>query len=133
MATYEQTDGFVPNKQTPPATSKIGASDALFSEVNATTVSGTTVNAGAINKLGRSVPAYYSEVVDLPVDTVVTVTHNLSNSKPLIQVYASGAGGVIPFGSGAGTVIYAASGSSANAVQVTSNAAAPGSTVVVIG
>ena len=134
MTVFEQTDGFVPNKQTPPATTKIGASDAPFSEVNATTVSGTTVNAGALTKLGFTVPGIYSETVDLVVDTAYVVTHGLNNSNPIVQVYGSGTNEQIPFGSGmASPILYAVSGSSANAVTITCNLGAPGSKVVVIG
>jgi hypothetical protein len=133
MTVYEQSDGFVPNKQTPPATSKIGASDALWDEVNATAVSGTTVNAGTLNKLGFTVPGYYSETVDLVAATAYTLTHGLGNSNPIVQVYGSGTNEQFMNGSGIGTVVMAVSGSSANAVQVTVSAAAPGSTIVVIG
>jgi hypothetical protein len=133
MTVYEQSDGFVPNKQTPPATSKLGASDALWGEVNATAVSGTTVNAGALTKLGFTVPGIYTETVDLVAATAYTVTHGLNNSNPLVQVYGSGTNEQLGFGSGVATVITALSGASANAVHVTVNAAAPGSTVVVIG
>jgi len=133
MTVYEQSDGLVPNKQTPPATSKLGASDALWSEVNATAISGTTVNAGAVNILGRAAAGYYSETVDLVAITAKTVTHNLNNSNPLIMVYGSGTNEVLPMGSGVGTVIESASGSTANAVVIVASAAAPGSVVVVIG
>ncbi len=135
MTVYEQSDGFVPNTQTPPATTKIGAADALFSEVNATTVSGTTVNAGTLQKLGRAVPGYYSETVDLVALTAKTVNHYLNNSNPMVLVYGSGTNQAIPFGSGAAAspVIYAVSGASANAVSLTSTAAVLGAVVVVIG
>lgn len=135
MTTYEQTDGFVPNKQTPPSTSKVGASDAKFSEVHGTTVSGTTIGAGSnLYVAGRDVPGKYSESADLSA-TASTITHGLNNSNPVIQVYGSGMNQLYPLGSGAPGDIYVAgaSGTSANAVQVTMSAAAPASIVVVIG
>jgi hypothetical protein len=134
MTVYEQTDGFVPNKQTPPTTSKLGASDARFTEVHGTTVSGTTVGAGSnLYVAGRSVPGIYTETVDLEAATAYTVTHGLNNSTPIVQVYGSGTNEQYLSGSGVGTVITAVSGSSANAVDITVSAAAPGSTVVIIG
>lgn len=133
MTVYEQTDGFVPNKQTPPATTKLGASDAKFSEVNATTVSGTTVGAGtALYVAGRSVPGVYTETVDLAAATAYEVTHGLGTTTPVVQVYGSGTNE--QYFPGSGTVmITAISGVDSNTVAITANIAAPGSTVVVIG
>ena len=123
MAVHEQSDGLIPNKQTPPATSQIGTSADKWDEINAT----------AVNVNGFSAAKVYSETVDLVALTGYTVTHGLNNSNPLIMVYGSGTNEVLPIGSGAGTVITAASGSTANAVVITATAGAPGSTVVVIG
>ena len=136
MPTYEQSDGFIPNKQTPPSTAALGTSSDLWDEVNATAVSGTTVNAGALTLLNFNVPKYYSATVDFVVDTAKTVTHGLNNSNPLVMLYGSGTNRVIPMGSGnAGdvAVIVSASGATANTYVLTLNANAPGSTIVVIG
>lgn len=133
MTVYEQSDGFVPNKQTPPATSKLGASDAKFSEVHGTTVSGTTLGATNLYKGGASVPSMYTETVNFVAETAKTITHSLNNSTPIWMVYGSGTNELLHAGSGADTVVYTASGSTANALVLYTTATAPGSTVVIIG
>jgi len=139
MPTYEQTDGFIPNKQTPPSTSTIGTSADKFDEIHVTTltgttVSGTTVGAGTAAYVGgQAVARYYSESVDLPQGQY-NITHGLNNANPVIQVYGSGTNEILPHGSGNGvTVVAAASGSGVNVAVITLTAAVPGATVVIVG
>ena len=122
MTVREQSDGLIPNKQTPPSTKSLGTSADQWDEVYATN----------LYRSGVAVSRYFSVSADLGV-AGVAVTHNLNNSNPVIQVYGSGTNELYGMGSGIATVIVAASGSSANAVTITMSAAAPGSTVVIIG
>jgi hypothetical protein len=138
MTKYEQSDGFVPNKQTPPATSKLGASDAKWDEVNATTVSGTTVNAAALTLLNRNVPAYYSVVGDVPGSVVgLEVAHGLNNSGVIVQVYKDGAGGGrYVEGSGTNAAVtgdYIVEASGLNSVYLYAGEARTSVNIVVIG
>jgi hypothetical protein len=139
MTQYEQSDGFVPNKQTPPATSKLGASDAKWDEVNATTVSGTTINAAALTLLNKNVPAYFSVVGDVPAGVVgLEVVHGLNNSGVIVQVYKGGAvGGRYVEGSGTNAAVtgghYIVEASGANSVYLYAESALASVNVIVIG
>jgi len=127
MATYEQTDGFVPNKQTPPATSVLGASNNPFTNLFVNHVE----SSGA-----RLAKVVVVTGVDFVAATAKTVTHNLGTLNPIVQVYGSGTNQRFGFDtSGNVTVakITACSGTTANALSITVSATQPGAKVVVIG
>ncbi len=87
----EQTDGFEPNKQTPPATTRLGASDNLFTEIHATSGNFNDLVVGGTD---RRVVAQYSQVGDVPATVVgLEITHNLNNSGCLVDVYKNGSVG----------------------------------------
>lgn len=43
MTVHEQSDGLIPNKQTPPATSQLGTTADPWAEINVTEVKATTI------------------------------------------------------------------------------------------
>ena len=86
----EQTDGFEPNKQTPPATTRLGAAGNLFSEVHATSGNITTLDFtnAVVGGVSRNLVARYSQVGDVPASLVgLEITHNLNNSGCQVEVY----------------------------------------------
>jgi len=138
MAEYEQTDGFIPNQQTPPSTTVIGTSTDPFTSIVATTVSGTTVGAGSNMYVGGAPAAkiYRETGVDFVAATAKTITHSLNTLYPVVQVYGSGTNQQFGFdasGNVSQARITAISGTSVNAVSITVSATSPGSKVVIIG
>lgn len=133
---YEQSDGFVPNKQTPPSTSTLGTSSAKWDQIHGTAVSGTTMGAAtSIHIAGQKVPRIYTSGGTIGTGGT-SVPHNLSNSNPVVLVYGSGTNEIYQLGSGAPGVtnyLVSVSGSDANHVVITSSASLPGSTIVVLG
>ena len=131
----EQTDGFEPNKQTPPATTKLGASDNLFSEVHATSGNFNNLVVGGTD---RPVAARYSQVGDIPSTVVgLEITHNLNNSGCLVSVYKSGGvGGRHHEGSGTNAAVtgdYLVEASGLNSLYIYAAVALPSVNVVVHG
>lgn len=138
MTVYEQTDGFIPNQQTPPATSVLGTSADPFTSIVGTTVSGTTVGAGSNLYLdGAPAARVYRETgVDFTATTAKAITHNLNTLYPIVEVYGSGTNQKFGFdtsGNVTVTKVTALSGASANVVHITMSATIVGAKVVVIG
>lgn len=133
MTVYEQTDGFEPNKQTPPSTTKLGASDNVFSEVHATSGNFNNLVVGSTDK---SVAGKHVVTGVIPANTNgLLVTHNLANAYPVVQVYDSSGSGIL-MGSGApGSVTgyWTVESSGANTLYLYADVAMTGANIVVIG
>ena len=135
MTILEQTDGFEPNKQTPPATTKLGAAGNLFSEVHATS---GNFNDLVVGSTDRRVVAQYSQVGDIPSTVVgLEITHNLNNSGCLVSVYKGGSvGGRHHEGSGTNAAVtgdYLVEASGVNSLFIYAGAALSSVNVVVHG
>lgn len=138
----ERFDSLYPNRQTPPSLKQVGGSNTLdkWDEVYSTSgnFANLVVNNGTAD---RRVPGMYTATVNFVGGTALTVTHNLNNSNPIIQVYGSGLNQQLPFGSGTvnqalpspQSIVVSASGSSANAVQITVTSGVAGAKVVIFG
>ena len=145
---HEESDGLIPNKQTPPATKQLGTTSDMWDEVHATTitgvttltgttVSGTTIGAGtALYLQGDAVPRRV-QMSDNIEAAGKKFTHNLGAQYVQFQVYDSNASG-IPFGSGdagfaSGLFINGFYASGTNDAYIYPSAAVSGATVLFIG
>lgn len=135
---YNEFDSIQPNTQTP-GSSFLGTTANPWDTIIGTTVSGTTLGATTVYAGGNQLARLYTATVDLVGGVALTVTHGLNNSNPIIQVYGSGTNHLLTPGlSGlpAGyiaSLVYMASGTSANAVQITANSGVAGAKVVILG
>jgi len=145
---HEQSDGLIPNKQTPPATKQLGTTADKWDEVHATTitgvttltattVSGTTVGAGtAAYVAGRTVASMVLITDNIEASGKV-FTHGLGNQYPYMQVY-DGNGSGLPVGSGtsgwvSGLYIETMEAVSANTMAIFPSAAISGITIRFMG
>ena len=139
---HEESDGLIPNKQTPPATKQLGTSADPWDELNATTVtattvSGSTVGAGSDMFVGGARVPQVKEVIGDLASSGAVYTHNLGTQYVVFQVY-DGNGSGVPFGSGqdtgpSGLIVNSTAAIDTNRFAVFPNGAITAARVVFIG